>query len=465
MPDTSSAKITVYVVNHNYGRYLNQAINSVLEQSLQDFELIIIDDGSTDDSRQIIETYESHEKILVIYQHNQGLNVTNNIALRAASGRYIMRLDADDYLDPHALKVMSDILDQDDGLCLVSPDYYRVDEEGHPIEIVRRHDFEEVSLKDMPAHGACTMIRREYLEELGGYDEEFRCQDGYELWVRLIRNYKVRNVNLPLFYYRQHQANLTRNEDRILETRSRILAKANSRDRLDHQAVAVIPVRGAAMKTGFMALRPLEGHPLIGWTIDAALGAERISDVIVTTPDDTVISYVNEAYGDKVICIKREKELARLNTHVEDTLEHAITEYGKSHEEPATVALLMIESPFRTSSYIDSAIDSMQFFDTDIVLAVRQDEDAFFRHDGNGLVPVRKGLRLRLESEDMFREVGQLRIVNMDFLKRTHNLNEGRLGHVVLDQKAAFVVESEWDWEIAELEASRRIQNSPGGPS
>ncbi|MEM6724140.1 MAG: glycosyltransferase family A protein, partial [Bacteroidota bacterium] len=103
----SSPLLTVYITNYNYEAYIKQAIESVLNQSFQNFELLIIDDGSTDNSRDIIESYKDHEQITIIYQQNKGLNVTNNIALRLAHGKYIMRLDADDYLTADALEKMT----------------------------------------------------------------------------------------------------------------------------------------------------------------------------------------------------------------------------------------------------------------------------------------------------------------------------------------------------------------------
>ena len=99
MLKADTPKVTVYIANHNYGRYLDQSIRTVLNQTMQDFELIIIDDGSSDNSKEVIAKHADDEKIIVIFQQNKGLNVTNNIALRTARGKYIMRLDADDYLD------------------------------------------------------------------------------------------------------------------------------------------------------------------------------------------------------------------------------------------------------------------------------------------------------------------------------------------------------------------------------
>ena len=84
---------------------------------------------------------------------------------------------------------------------------------------IRRHNFKKVKLLDQPAHGACTLVKKENLIDIGGYDEEFNCQDGYYLWIRFIKKYSIRNVNLPLFYYRQHGDSLSTNTKKILDNR------------------------------------------------------------------------------------------------------------------------------------------------------------------------------------------------------------------------------------------------------
>tara|TARA_B100000941_G_C28229963_1_gene411058 strand:+ start:130 stop:612 length:483 start_codon:yes stop_codon:yes gene_type:complete len=159
-----SPLISVYITNYNYERFLKKAIDSVLAQSFRDFELLIIDDGSTDDSKKIIESYSSNCKIKIIYQQNKGLNVTNNIAARAAVGKYIIRLDADDYFATNALGRMSKKLEANPELGMVFPNYYYIDENDRIIGEEIRHDFDndEVSLLDQPAHGACTMIRTDF---------------------------------------------------------------------------------------------------------------------------------------------------------------------------------------------------------------------------------------------------------------------------------------------------------------
>lgn len=442
-------KVTVYVTSHNYGRFIRQAIDSVLAQTMTDFELIVIDDGSTDDSREIIESYDSR-RVIKIYQENKGLNVTNNVAVRAARGEYVMRLDADDYLDPNALSVMSGVLDRSPDAGMVFPDYYHVDAAGGVLELVRRHDFDDVTLHDQPAHGACTMIRRSCLIDLGGYDESFRCQDGYDLWVRFIERFKVKNVNLPLFYYRRHGGGLTKNETRLLSTRAEILRRMGAGGAPPRTVSAVIPVRGAAFDPASPALRPLGGRALIDWTVAAALEAETVSAAAVTTPDEDVAGHIKRTFGDSVRVHHRETGLARPNTYIEETVRSAALWLDDGAE---ALAVLSVESPFRTAAAVDTAVHVMRTFETDVVTGVRPENAMFFNHHGGGLTPVRRTAGLRLEREELYREAGGLRIVTARHLMNGGSLTGGRIGHVALDPKSALAVQSRYEWWLAEIHA------------
>ena len=444
-------KITVYIVNHNYGRYLEQAIESVLAQTMQDCEILIIDDGSTDDSRSIIESYQGRERIYAVFQQNKGLNVTNNIALRMAQGEYIMRLDADDYLDPNALTVLAGVLDREPNVGLVFPDYYQVDEAGNMLQLVRRHNFEEVDLLDQPAHGACTMIRRELLRELGGYDESFRRQDGYELWIRFVRRYEVKNINLPLFYYRQHGSSLTRDETELFGTRNQILRKHALALGRDKKALAVIAVRGSQADPHSFALRTLGAQKVIDWTIETALEAELLRDIIVTTPDQAVLAHVARRWGDSVIPLYRDPRLAQINSFVDDTIVHALEHYAVEHDQPDAIAVLPFEAPFRRAEQIDSAIDVLEIFETDRVISVREEPGVLYQHRGNGMELLRNTRDLWLEADYVYRDAGVVSVVRTPFFKETGQLHGGRIGHVMVDRESALTLDSEWSWRIARL--------------
>ena len=240
MKSPQNPLVTVYITNHNYGKYISKAIMSVLKQSMNSFELIIIDDGSKDNSKKIIDKFKKNKKVISVFQKNKGLTVSNNLALRLAKGKYIMRLDADDWLDRNALQIMSNYLEKNNNIGLVFPDYFEVDEKGDIINLVRRHDFKKVKLLDKPAHGACTMIRKECLNKIGGYNERFDRQDGFYLWVKFIQRYGVMNINLPLFFYRQHNQSLTKNEEKIIKTRADIIKMDNFKKNSQKKALAIL---------------------------------------------------------------------------------------------------------------------------------------------------------------------------------------------------------------------------------
>ena len=94
--------ITVYITNKNYGIYLDKAIKSVFDQSFKELELIVIDDGSSDFSGEIIKKYKKKNFKVIYNKISKGLIKSSNIAIKAARGEYVIRLDADDYLDPNA---------------------------------------------------------------------------------------------------------------------------------------------------------------------------------------------------------------------------------------------------------------------------------------------------------------------------------------------------------------------------
>jgi len=445
-------KVSVYVTNYNYGRYLRQAIDSVLRQTLKDIELIIIDDGSADESSQTLGDFEEMENVFVVFQERRGLTKSSNLALKMSRGDYIVRLDADDYLVPDALESLANVLDECQDVVMVFPDYFEVDESGTILSEVRRHDFgREVTLLDQPAHGACTMFRRSAMLKVKGYDEDFICQDGYDMWLKLTHEHKVANVNRPLFHYRQHGRSLTRNENRILKTRAAIMSKhVRARGLGPIRTWAVIPVRGAAADPRSIPLRELAGKPLIEWTLDAALASTVLEQAIVTTPDQAVRAHINHRYGDRIRVVDRTRDLARINTSVVPAILDAVEQVTESAPPPDATMVLFVEAPFRSGLYIDKAVHALQLYDVDVVDAIRLDDRIYYKHNGHGLQPLRGDHLLQLERDDLYRQVGGMNLARHDTLVTANSLLAGRIGHVELDQKASFLIRSELDWAIAE---------------
>lgn len=449
---SQSYKVTIYITNYNYESYVRQAIESVLNQSFQDFELIIIDDGSTDNSKSIIKEYENRDRVQIIFQQNKGLNASNNVAIQMSKGEYIVRLDADDYFEPHAIETMVKDLEADPKLALVFPDYRLVDSDGENIGEVHRHDFsKDVSLLDQPAHGACTMIRKSILEKVGGYDESFKCQDGYDIWLKIATAYPVRNVSQVLFSYRQHSSSITRNEERLLHTRAQIKAKFVKNKGLPKlNILTVIPVRGSETDPKSLPLRQLGEKKLIDWTLESASKSQLLSDIVVTTPTKAVRDHVNKHYQNSQVTVReRSAELAKVNFSATDTILDALSHYEETHKAPDAVLILYVESPFRSHIYIDKAIHTLQIFDVDMVDGVRPDNGIYYKHDGHGLQPLHPDTRIKLERHDLYKRCGSIHLIRRQTLIENKKLMSGQTGHIILDQKAAFKIQSELDWNIA----------------
>lgn len=451
--NTSQPLVTVYITNYNYASYLRQAIDSVIDQTFQNFELIIIDDGSTDSSWEIIEPYKLHPKVRVIFQENKGLSATNNVALRLSRGKYIMRLDADDYLDPNALLIMVNKLEESPNLGLVFPDYYYIDEKGNVTGQERRHNFEAtVTLLDQPAHGACTMIRKTNLIGVGGYNDQFVCQDGYDLWLRFIERHNVANINLPLFYYRRHGNNLTEQTSLILKTRAKIkelYAKRSGKPPFD--TVGIILARGRQLDSADISLEPLGDKRLIDWTIEAALNADSLKTVVVSTPDPVIQQHVSDIYGNAVIVHDRPEKLALETVRFEQILDDLLQRYPLAESHRAAM-ILTAETPFRESFYLDKAVNTMRIFDVDVVLGVVPEFDTIYRHNGKGLVRATDNLTttsIRNEKDYLFRSIRGMSLVSLEHFAMTGKCLEGRIGHITMESESAMEVRTVRDLDIA----------------
>lgn len=457
--------VTVYITNYNYGRYLDQSISSVLHQTFPSIELLIIDDGSTDNSVEVIERFAAHPSIKVIYQRNKGLNTTNNIAMRAAAGKYIVRLDADDFFEPEAVERMVAVLEADEDLGLVFPDYYYVDEEGKRTGEERRHNFEnEVSLFDQPAHGACTMIRLSYLKELGGYNESFDCQDGYDLWVKFVTKYRVTNVNTPLFSYRRHHANSTLNEERILNARKQIKESFVRQHLNPPRAAAIIPLRTFWVGKENLPLAKLDRTTFLERKVEMCLAAKRIDQVVISAAEDSLLTFARNIYDNhpRVTVVSRPKAFANPNESLFSTVKHAVDILGEKGIRPEAVMSVSVDFPFVSPDVMDDAVNTLVLFNSDGVLSVRPDNHMYYQHNGHTLKPILGGDKFtRLEREALYKGAGGVILCKVSSLLESGSLLSGRVSHVVVDQLNALGVTTELDLRLIRILAKEEIVTTP----
>ncbi len=430
--------VTVYITSHNYACYLSEAVDSVLRQSLASWELIIIDDGSVDESWMIAQRYRDAwpNRIRVLRNdQSKGLRACANEVIRLARGRYIMRLDADDYLDENALLVLAEYLDQHSDCALVFPNWTYISEDGGFLGIERRRVLgREVNVLDLPPHGACTMVRRRVIKTVGGYDPVHDSQDGHELWLKIITSYSVGNVETPLFFYRQHGDSLSRDEGRLLAARQKIKQSQAARQKgvIHPNVVAIIPVRNKGGTLSGMALEPFADIPLIDMTLTAAKDSGIFDTIYVSTDDEAVVEHCRPIDG--VLSEMRDMKLSALRAKLAEVLESAVNQLEQVHNiYPDIIVLLSIHSPLRGPEHIREAVDTLLLYHVDHVISVYEDKDPHFRHGLNGIEPLNPGAlkELRFEREALLVDNGAVHALWRDYIDGD-DLYSGKLGHVVM---------------------------------
>jgi len=210
-------KVSVIIPCYNYARYLTDAVESVLNQSVQDFEIIIVNDGSTDNSREVAEQIiaaNPEYSIRLVNQENSGNpSCTRNRGIKEAHGAYILPLDADDALAPAMLAECLNVLEHNPTVAFAYTD--RLDFDGAE-QIVSAGDYDFGRLKYQNHISYCALIRRTVWEDVGGYREV-----GYEDWDFWIaagaKGHFGRRIPLPLFMYRRHDTGRFQNDSRNAE--------------------------------------------------------------------------------------------------------------------------------------------------------------------------------------------------------------------------------------------------------
>lgn len=193
-------KVLIIMSVYNNERYIREAIDSLQKQTFTDFELWLVNDGSTDGTSLILEEFAKKDSRvhIIINEHNLGLTKSLNIALRHAEGIYIARMDADDIALPERFKKQVAFLDAHPEIGMVGTAYEWIDEAGNVLgsrKIVTEPTELQKKLihKNQFMHGS-VMIRKTLIDQACGYDERYRKTQDYDLWLRLSRTCQFANL-------------------------------------------------------------------------------------------------------------------------------------------------------------------------------------------------------------------------------------------------------------------------------
>lgn len=204
-------QLSIVLPVFNAERYLTDAIESVLNQTFTNFELIILNDGSTDQSIKVINHFaEKDSRVVVVDRENRGLVATLNQGIQLARANLIARMDADDVCDLHRFERQFDYLETNSNCVAVGSRILLIDPDGLPIKVfvdVLQHD--EIDSGNMFGVGShichpTVMFRRDAVLLVGGYRDEFRHAEDVDLFLRLAEVGKLANLREVLLNYRQH---------------------------------------------------------------------------------------------------------------------------------------------------------------------------------------------------------------------------------------------------------------------
>jgi glycosyltransferase involved in cell wall biosynthesis len=283
--------VTAIVPVYNGERFLAQALDSALAQTMRDLEIVVVDDGSTDGSGALADLYASRYPgiVRVVHQPNQGLCHARNAALAVARGEYFALLDADDIWLPHHLEESVAVLQRDREVALVHADIERIDIDGNSLGCAARYwdrlpadAFRALFLRHEHVCCPTAVFRRDAIERTGNFDTQFNrmgCEDR-DLWLRIAGIAGIRYLGNVHARYRLHGANMSSNFGKMLQARMRLVDKFGATTQgqaLRRQALAAAHCNlgdelmdAARRRAAFaayaraFAVRPLESKALRG---------------------------------------------------------------------------------------------------------------------------------------------------------------------------------------------------------
>ena len=259
--DARTPRVTAIVPAYNAAAYLAQALDSALAQRFADFEVVVVDDGSTDDTGAIADHYATQhpDRIRVIHQPNAGLPAARNAAIEAARGELFALLDSDDVWQRDHLQLAVAAFDADPQLGLVHANIERIDARGDwimtcgPRWCNESDPYAAIALRLEHISCPTVVFHRRCVEVVGAFDLQFTglgCEDR-DLWLRIAEHFPIRYLDVVTASYRLHGNNMSANHGKMTAARLKLLDKLRGSPRgaaiADHVAAMIESDRGLEM--------------------------------------------------------------------------------------------------------------------------------------------------------------------------------------------------------------------------
>jgi hypothetical protein len=223
--------VSIVVVCYNQAHYLQEAIESALAQTYMPMQILLVDDGSTDETAAVCARYPS---VRYIHQENRGLAAARNIGLAFAIGEYVLFLDADDKLLPDAVRSGLECFEEFSESAFVSGSHRKISSDGMPIEteageFIEADHYRRLLEGNYIGMHATVLYRRAILASAGGFDESLRACEDYEIYLRIARRWQVSAHRKLVAEYRQHDTNMSRDRAFMLKSVLQVLDKERDR--------------------------------------------------------------------------------------------------------------------------------------------------------------------------------------------------------------------------------------------
>jgi glycosyltransferase involved in cell wall biosynthesis len=413
--------VSVYITSHNYGNYIEAAIESVLDQTYQNIEIIIFDDNSSDNSPEVIYKYSSYPNVqATLSMESNGLRKACNVCIKAAQGDYVIRLDADDILHEDCIQNMvTKIKKSDIQLDFIFSNYFYISDEDKVlgVELIQTNNgiYEATSL---PPHGACCLVAKSVYEKYGYYDEMIRRQDGHELWIKLIQNnVSYLHMDLPLWYYRKHGDSLSSNNELVHQDRRALKQKLNHNGGL---AIAFIPI----LKTIFEIFDPIMTNRLTSLINEIKL-SKKFKSIVISSDSQELKKY---CLDNQLVFHNRSELLTVQNVDIIESLKSLIIA-GNVEEE--IFCIVNLTSVNVRKDHLQEIINTFYLYNSDSVISVYPENGIMYKMNKFGLHPINydSQFKIRKDRDYVYIFNGALRI-----FKSVNIINDDpfgkRIGHI-----------------------------------
>jgi glycosyltransferase involved in cell wall biosynthesis len=289
----SKSKVSVVVPTYNRAELLPRTIDSVLEQTFREFELFVVDDGSTDDTASVVESYDDDRLTYIQFDENRGANAARNAGIRAASTSFVSFLDSDDEFRSTHLEVVVDRLEEQPARLGGVYTSQRFLEDGDEVDVlVADRELTEPweAIRDYPAGGfSCWTFRRDVFENVGMLDESLEGVQDREFLIRYLEQYDFAPVEEFLVDHYYHEDRMSENPGRKLSALDKLIDKHSHRFESEdwaymHYYRGFLYARSGDMSTArrefYLAVKHAPTHPRYQLQLFASLFGATGFDVI-----------------------------------------------------------------------------------------------------------------------------------------------------------------------------------------